>query len=616
MRISKGFLALLVLLSSLHLRAAEALPPVNTVDELDARILQILEEHNAPGMIGAVVYGNEIIWQGALGVANKELNQPVTHNTLFRVASISKSIVSLSILKLVERGELNLDDVISDLIPDVGIQNPWQDTDPIRLVHTLEHTAGFDDIHFRDFAYSDPTTTTQEGIEFNNGSKTARWRPGTRMSYSNIGPPIAALALEKVSGQTFESFAQTEIFDPLGMNTATFFFDDAVASSYSSDNTNVPYVNILVRPSGAMNVTSLDMAQLLKMYNGQGSLDGYQLIQPETLQRMERPETTLAAASGIETGYGLSNMTTIRNGFTFHGHDGGIDGFASYYGYLPEHGRGYFYSVNQMNNAAVRDISELLAAFVTRDLPVPQKASTVEVSNEVLSDFEGFYETDSPRIELLAGSQRIPFFTVTANNSKLAFKPFLGDVIELLPVGENRFRQEDEPVATVAFVTSPDNEFLLQGAASYKRISALKAYGRLFAGGYALILFLSSLGFSIFWLARKLITKSKPIPFLRVRAAASIASFAFLLYFSLVGILLGSNHIAEVTILTLSVWIVSLVLPAAAGAALYSALATYQQRSEVGTMVWHHSLHTALALTVVVVFLFGFGFIGLQTWSY
>ena len=80
------------------------------------------------------------------------------------------------------------------------------------------------------------------------------------MAYSNIGPAIAALALENVTGMSFENFVNQEIFRPLGMNTATFFFAEGVAASYSADDTESPYIHIPVRPSGSMNTWWLDLS--------------------------------------------------------------------------------------------------------------------------------------------------------------------------------------------------------------------------------------------------------------------------------------------------------------------------------------------------------------------
>ncbi|MEM1112986.1 MAG: serine hydrolase domain-containing protein [Pseudomonadota bacterium] len=594
--------------------------PITSPEELDARLLTILEETGLPGMIGTIVYGDEVIWHGALGSANTETGQPVTKDTLFRVGSISKSIVSLAVLKLVERGQLSLDTPISELAPETGINNPWEETDPVRLVHTLEHTAGFDDIHFRDYAFSDPDITNIEGIQFNNGSRDVRWRPGTRMAYSNIGPPIAAVALENVTGITFEAFADREIFEPLGMHSATFFYDEAVAASYRANGEPSPYIHIPVRPSGSMNATSADMAQLLKMFIARGSLGDEQIIQPASLTRMETPMTTVAARAGLKAGYGLSNFTSVRNGFVFHGHTGGIDGFVSNYAYLPEAGRGFFYSLNQPNREALRQIRDVLVDYVTQDLQPPPK--TPQKSETNLSGFEGLYQPDSPRNELFAGLERLIFSDVRAEDGRLKVSPLIGDATELLPLGDGQFRGVEDAMATAAFVTSPDNELLLQrGMNTLQQIGPVKAYGRLLLLAYGLSLWLSSLLFALYWLGRRVRAKYRgaAIPHLRVRSLPALAATSLALIFGLIAAMSGLTSPADLAVptgLTVGLWVASLLFPLMAGLALYAVLSTIGRRREVGTLVWHHSLHTALGLAVLAIFMLQFGWVGLRLWAF
>ncbi len=602
-------------------KEAESNEPI-ALEELDTRIEAILEETGAPGMIGAIVFGDEVIWQGALGMANLDFEQPVTTDTLFRVGSISKSMVSLAILILVERGQLSLDELISDLAPETGVVNPWEETDPVRLVHTLEHTAGFDDIHFRDFAFSDPNVTLLQGIEFNNGSRDVRWRPGTRMAYSNIGPPIAAAALENVTGMTFENFVNQEIFGPLGMNRASFFFAEGVASSYTPGNEVSPYVHIPVRPSGALNATSGDMAQLLKMFIGRGTLGDVQLIQAETLARMETPTTTVGAEQGLRVGYGLSNYTSLRNGFIFHGHNGGIDGFSSSYAYHPESGRGFFYSVNQPNGPAIIQIRDLITDFVTQDLPAPTPPPVIELGADELAEFEGFYESDSPRIQLMAGVERLLYSRVQAEEGKLIYSPFLGEARELLPLGDRQFRGEDDPVATYIFATSPDGEDLLQmNQRTMIKIGPVKAYGRMLALLYGVLMWVSSLLFALYW-AVKMIRRRQAgdaIPYLRIRALPALAALFFALQVYLISRLLGAQAPSDVAVpnlITVGLWLVSMLFPIVTAIALYTVASHFNRRQEIGVAVWHHSLHTTLGLAVFAIFMIGFGFVGLQTWAY
>jgi hypothetical protein len=173
------------------------------------------------GSLNGVIKGDP----AAIGVADRQSNRPVTNDTLFRIGSVSKIFVSLAVIKLVEDGRMKLSEPIRRLAPEAGVINRWESTHPVELVHVLEHTAGFDDIHIRDYAFNDPNVTTLGGIEFNSTSRITRWPPGTRMAYSNMGPAVAALAVEKVTGERFEDYVSREVFAPLGISTATYFYN-------------------------------------------------------------------------------------------------------------------------------------------------------------------------------------------------------------------------------------------------------------------------------------------------------------------------------------------------------------------------------------------------------
>ena len=82
---------------------------------------------------------------------------PHTADTLFRIGSTSKAFVSLSILMLADQGKLSLDDPVHKLAPEVWFENRWESSDPVRVVHLLEHTTGWDDFHLREYAKKRPT---------------------------------------------------------------------------------------------------------------------------------------------------------------------------------------------------------------------------------------------------------------------------------------------------------------------------------------------------------------------------------------------------------------------------------------------------------------------------
>jgi hypothetical protein len=153
-----------------------------------------------------------------------ETRKAATADTLFRIGSTSKAFVSLSVLKLVEEGKMTLDDTVKKWAPEVEFTNRWESTDPVRIIHLLEHTSGFDDIALREYAHNDPTPVSlKDALAFNPKTRTSRWRPGTRMSYCNSGPAVAAYVVQKVSGQIFEDYVRENFFKPLH-NDLGFFF--------------------------------------------------------------------------------------------------------------------------------------------------------------------------------------------------------------------------------------------------------------------------------------------------------------------------------------------------------------------------------------------------------
>jgi CubicO group peptidase (beta-lactamase class C family) len=126
----------------------------------------------------------------------------VTADTLFRIGSVSKSFAALAALRLQEEGKLKLADTVRQWVPEVAFTNPWEATDPVRLVHLMEHTTGFDDIHLREYAHNEPTPIAlKDALAFGAPSRVCRWRPGSRMAYCNSGPAVFAAVVERVSGQ-------------------------------------------------------------------------------------------------------------------------------------------------------------------------------------------------------------------------------------------------------------------------------------------------------------------------------------------------------------------------------------------------------------------------------
>ena len=194
-----------------------------SLEELQTRIQEIIDSSSTAAAGIALVQGDSVIWTGSIGLADKENKIEAEENTMFRIGSTSKMFASLSILKLVEEGKLSLSDKVTDLIPEIEFTNEWADTHPILVAHLLEHTTGWDDIHLPEYGNNDPTPISlKDGLDFHPHSRISRWIPGTRMSYCNSGPPVAAYIVQKITGVDYEDYVQQTFFDPMGMEHMTY----------------------------------------------------------------------------------------------------------------------------------------------------------------------------------------------------------------------------------------------------------------------------------------------------------------------------------------------------------------------------------------------------------
>jgi CubicO group peptidase (beta-lactamase class C family) len=426
--------------------------------ELEQEIRKVLDEHHTKAVAIALANREGVFWTTTLGA---------TPATRFRIGSITKSLVALAVLQLVEQGKLSLDARYRDLAPEIPFENPWEATDPVRLVHVLEHTAGFDDFHLTEYAHSDPRPVSlKEGLLFDPRSRTSRWRPGTRFSYCNSGPPMAAYVVEKITGQTIEDYVQQHLFDPIGMPGATFFEPKSDFAGTYIKGKPQPYWHVIERPAGSVNATARDMGNYVLFFLNRGSVEGGKaLVSAASIDRMETPTTVLSAReAGLKTGYGLHNYTTIQEGFLFHGHNGGVNGGLAELAYSPENGIGYSFMINSDATAALKKISILTVRFLTRNLkkpPMPDVAS----GSQPLADGTYFLRPASPRMQLLYPIERIlGLVEAEVHGPELRLEGFFsdGEPSKFLAAGPKQYRREKSPFAEVAVVRDDGDTPALQ----------------------------------------------------------------------------------------------------------------------------------------------------------
>src|SRR5229473_5406311 len=387
----------------------EDLPHPKTLAELQKAMKDVLDKERVPGAGVALVANWQLLWCGGIGKADLVTGREMSCDTEFRVGSISKTFVALALLKLQEEGKINLYARLQDVAPEIPVKNRWEATQPVRVVNLLEHTAGFDDMepsevyNVRD-RYDFPMLDVFKRFR---EPQTVRWPPGTRMSYSNPGNAVAGYLIEKTTGKPFDQYIRETFLRPMGMEQADYRFTEAnralLATAY---NGNPPkpsgYPFIYLRPAGDLKASPGELAKLVQFLLRRGMAGDAQLVKPDSILRMEAPETTLAAKNGLGLGYGLCNYSSVEGGVVTYGHDGGIDGFISSYRYMPEQNWGYVILLNSDNSQqALESLNRLAIDFLSKDFPKPQQPITA-LPAKALKMFTGYYAPRAPRSQLFA----------------------------------------------------------------------------------------------------------------------------------------------------------------------------------------------------------------------
>jgi CubicO group peptidase (beta-lactamase class C family) len=594
-----------------------------TTAELQKRIERILKQTLTPGAGVAVVRRDGPEWVAGIGLADVAAKVQVTPATLFRIGSVSKGFVSLSVLKLQLEGKLSLQDTLRSRAPDVEFTNPWEASDPVRIVNLLEHTSGWDDLALREYAYNpEPELTLREGLAYYPKSRTSRWRPGTRFSYANSGPAAAAYVVERVTGMRFEDYVEQNWFKPLHMDTASYFDTPEVRSRltklYHEDGTTpYPYWHIIVRPAGAINASAREMANYVQFYLNRGSFGGVQLLPAEAIDRMELPTSTYAAREGLKAGYGLGNYATVDDRWVFHGHNGGVEGGLSEIAYLPDAGAGYVAMINSANTGALTQITELLRGYVTRTLAKPALPPEAAVTPGFAQEYSGWYEPTSVRPERARFLVRILGLTrMTVQKGGLLLRGVFGGERRFIAVTARLFRRDSQAVPTLALISDKSEGTLVEmPGGTFRRIPAWVPWLEFSVIAAMLLLMASSAVFALVWVPRKIFGDLGSAGYLRVRAMPVLAALSFLaafvLFMSAAGVPI--ERLGRPTAWSVGIFVS--IIAFALFAVLGMTLALRFRDRGIRRLVWWHAFAASAVMTVVAAYLAYWGILGWRPWS-
>ena len=336
--------------------------------EIDKLFKTFMERSQTPGAVLGVIIDGELVWGKAAGVREKTNNAPVTNDTVFRIASMTKSFTAMSIMKLRDDGKLSLDDPVSKYIPELAnLPYPTSDSQVLTIRHLLTHSEGFPEDNpwgDRQLAQSDETMRAwlKSGIPFSTS-------PGTAFEYSNYGFALLGQIVAKASGRPYADYVRDNILKPLGMTSSTFEMTSVprehIALGYRREDDTYKPEPILAHGSfGAMGglwTSAPDLARYVAFLmsafppRDEPERGPIKRSSAREMQQAWRAQPASAFRATVDAplqmsvsayAYGLGVSQDCRYGHVV-GHGGGLPGYGSLMRWLPEYGVGLIGMSNQ-----------------------------------------------------------------------------------------------------------------------------------------------------------------------------------------------------------------------------------------------------------------------------
>ncbi|MFC1526989.1 serine hydrolase [Candidatus Latescibacterota bacterium] len=304
-----------------------------TLDVLEAWMGGQAAQQELPGLSVGVVIGDELVWQRGFGFSDTQARTPADGDTIYRIASISKTFTSTAVLQLRDQGKLRLDDPVHEYLPWFCLDRTSDDGLPVTLRHLLTHTAGLP----REAAFpywSDFQFPTREQLVETLPTQSAAFAPERRFKYSNLGLALAGEVLAAVSGEPYDQYVKRHVLDPLGMSSTTVRLPaehlSRLATGYSrklpgQPRQKCPFTDAAaIAPAANLSSTVTDLARFVSLQFRHEPLGGRQILRGSTLREMHRPHWVFADWEG---GRGLGFVVYRRNGRTLAGHGGHVAGY-------------------------------------------------------------------------------------------------------------------------------------------------------------------------------------------------------------------------------------------------------------------------------------------------
>lgn len=323
---------------------------------LDERIGHLMEDLGVPGVGLLVLREGAPAWSAAYGYADRDRQRPLTTDTLMMAHSISKSLTAWGVMKLAQEGRIDLDD------PVVRHVGPWRfppspfPQEDVTVRRLLSLSAGLPlgpiGVHY------EPGQTIPPLQEALTGDAVRLVRaPGSAFSYSNTSFALLELLVQEVTGRDFAAYMETEVLRPLGMETASFAWNDAwrdtIPRGYDLGGEAIPPYLYPYRASGGLFATLGDLGRFAAASMPRAdSPAGGTVLDPAYVTELHTPRISIPGMFGVVAdAYGLGHfIETLPGGATAAWHGGQGLGWMTHFHVVPSTGDGIVLLTNSQRS--------------------------------------------------------------------------------------------------------------------------------------------------------------------------------------------------------------------------------------------------------------------------
>jgi len=339
----------------------------------EAEIQSIMQSSPVVGLSVAVVKNNKVIYNQAFGFKDVEKQLPLTNESIFRIASISKSFTTTAIMQLVANKQISLDQDVSELVG-FKVRNPKFPNTVITLKMLLSHRSSINDSEgYFSLDAIDPTKNANFAKCYNT------YEPDKGYMYCNLNYNLAGSILEKLTGVRFDKYIQQQILDPLGLYggyNVNALDSNLIAKIYEFNketqgftlspnayaprteeinNYTIGRTTPIFSPTGGMKISANDLAKYMIMHSQLGKYKGGRMIPKKLSKQMQ---TIISEEEGY--GMALENTTQLIAGKTMIGHTGSAYGLYSMMFFEPKEKIGFVVISNGCDTKTINGFNAVL----------------------------------------------------------------------------------------------------------------------------------------------------------------------------------------------------------------------------------------------------------------